>query len=109
LIHRCGVEHGDFALRNIVQKWGLYPKIIDFGFSNTDHVCPGWNVCGELQIAWRELLLDRVTSPFQRSFQRWIPGWFGPSEVGCIKYCPTLLFTVGVILLAFTFVIIPKN
>jgi len=83
----------------------LYPKIIDFGFSNTDHVCPGWNACGELQIAWKELLPDRVTSPFQR----WMPGWFGLREVGCMNYCPTLLFTVGVILLAFTFVVIPTN
>jgi serine/threonine protein kinase len=105
LIHRCGVEHRDFVPRNIVQKRGLYLKIIDFGFSNTDHVCPGWNVCMELQFAWRELLLDRVTSPFQH----WMPGWFGLREVGNMNYYPTLLFTVGVILLAFIIVVIPTN
>jgi hypothetical protein len=95
--------------RNIVKQWGLYPKIIDFGISDTEHVCPGWNECGELQVAWRELLLDslRVTS----LFRRWMPGWFGLREAGSMNYCPALLFTVGVILLVSIsiFVVIPTN
>jgi hypothetical protein len=66
-------------------------KIIDFGFSNAEHICPGWNECWELKGAWRVLLLDRATS----QFQNWIPGGFGLRD----------LFTVGFILLAFIFLV----
>jgi len=89
----------------------LYPKIIDFGFSNTEHICPGWNECGELQVAWRELLLDSLRVTSLRLFQRWMPGWFGLREVGSMNYRPVLLFTIGIILLVFIsiFVVIPAN
>lgn len=75
---------------------------IGMGISDTEHLCPGWNECGELQVAWHELLLNslRVTS----LFQRWMPGWFGLREVGSMNYCPALL-----LVLISIFVVIPAN
>jgi hypothetical protein len=42
------------------QRWSGFLKIIDFGFSNVDHTCPGWRECGELKAARDTLGLDRV-------------------------------------------------
>ena len=45
-----GVEHGDLKPQNVFQKrWSYLFKIIDFGFSDVDHTCPGWRKCGELK------------------------------------------------------------
>ncbi|KAI0272857.1 hypothetical protein BGY98DRAFT_1000782 [Russula aff. rugulosa BPL654] len=42
-IHYLGVEHGDFEPQNVLRKrWPCFLKIIDFGFSDVDHTCPGW-------------------------------------------------------------------
>jgi serine/threonine protein kinase len=60
-IHYLGVEHGDFDPRNMLRKrWSCFPKIIDFGFSDVDHTCPGWRECGELEEVWDNLQLDTV-------------------------------------------------
>ncbi|KAI9453431.1 hypothetical protein F5148DRAFT_1151967 [Russula earlei] len=59
-IHLMGVEHGDLEPRNVLQKWSRFPKIIDFGFANVNHSCPGWSQCGELKDMWRKLGLDKV-------------------------------------------------
>jgi hypothetical protein len=42
------------------KRWSWFPKIIDFGFSDVDHSCPGWRECGELREARRKLGLDGV-------------------------------------------------
>jgi hypothetical protein len=31
-------------------------RIIDFAFSEVNHVCPGWRKCEELRYVWSELL-----------------------------------------------------
>ncbi|KAI9455528.1 hypothetical protein F5148DRAFT_1288229 [Russula earlei] len=60
-IHLLGVEHGDLEPQNVLQKkWAGFPKIIDFGFANVNHSCPGWNQCGELKDMWHKLGLDKV-------------------------------------------------
>jgi serine/threonine protein kinase len=60
-IHYLGVEHGDFDPRNVLRKrWSCFPKIIDFGFSDVDHTCPGWRECDELEEVWDMLQLDTV-------------------------------------------------
>lgn len=60
-----GVEHGDFDTRNVVRKrWSCLLKIIDFGFTDVDHTCPGWRECGELEDVWHKLQLDRVNFLF---------------------------------------------
>ncbi|KAI0272873.1 hypothetical protein BGY98DRAFT_1179060 [Russula aff. rugulosa BPL654] len=43
-------EHGDFEPQNVLRKrWPCFLKIIDFGFSDVDHTCPGWKECSELK------------------------------------------------------------
>ncbi|KAI9510251.1 hypothetical protein F5148DRAFT_1374614 [Russula earlei] len=59
-IHLLGVEHGDLEPRNVLQKWSRFPKIIDFGFANVNHSCPGWNQCEELKDVLRKVGLDKV-------------------------------------------------
>jgi serine/threonine protein kinase len=64
-IHYLGVEHGDFEPQNVLRKrWSCSLKIIDFGFSDVDHTCPGWWECGELEEVWHNLQLDRMNSWF---------------------------------------------
>ena len=64
-IHYLGVNHSDFEPRNVLRKrWSCFLKIIDFGFSDIDHTCPGWWECYELEDVWHELRLDRVNSWF---------------------------------------------
>jgi len=59
VIHHLGVKHGDFTPQNMLRKkWSCFFRIIDFGFSNVDHTCPGWSECGELKEVWHELQLD---------------------------------------------------
>jgi len=65
-VHQLGVEHGDFEPRNVLRKkWSCFFKIIDFGFSNVNHTCPGWRKCGELKELWHSLELDRVNFRFK--------------------------------------------
>ena len=65
-IHRLGVEHADLEPQNVLRKkWSCFFKIIDFGFSNVDHTCPGWRECGELKDVWCSLQLDRVNLGFK--------------------------------------------
>jgi serine/threonine protein kinase len=65
-MHRLGVEHRDLEPRNVLRKQGSYIfKIIDFGFSDVDHTCPGWRECGELKELWRRLQLDMVNVQFK--------------------------------------------
>ncbi|KAH9967188.1 hypothetical protein BC827DRAFT_573120 [Russula dissimulans] len=72
-IHYLGVEHRDFAPRNVLhKKWSCLPKIIDFGFSNVGHSCPGWKECGELKGAWHELQLDGARSRSESWVRRWV-------------------------------------
>ncbi|KAI0289072.1 hypothetical protein BC826DRAFT_1188019 [Russula brevipes] len=60
-IHLFGVEHRDVAPRNVLRKrWSWFLKMIDFGFSNVNHTCPGWRKCGELNAAREKLGLDRM-------------------------------------------------
>src|SRR6266852_3336469 len=60
-IHYLGVEHRDLEPRNVLRKrWSYLFKIIDFGFPDVDHTCPGWRECGELKKVRCELQLDRV-------------------------------------------------
>jgi serine/threonine protein kinase len=55
-IHYLGVEHGDFEPQNVLRKrWPCFLKIIDFGFSDVDHTCPGWRECSELKEVWDKL------------------------------------------------------
>ena len=61
LIHYLGVYHGDLEPRNVVRKGWCRLKIIDFAFSDVDHMCPGWRECSELKRVWHELQLDRLT------------------------------------------------
>jgi serine/threonine protein kinase len=68
-IHYLGVEHGDLEPQNVLRKRrSCLLKIIDFGFSDVDHSCPGWRECGELEEVWHKLRLDRLES------------WFGPNH-----------------------------
>ena len=53
--HNDGIAHGDIAPRNIVQKPGELPVIIDFSHSWTDHDCPGPDECEELRQVRRML------------------------------------------------------
>ena len=62
LIHYLGVYHGDLEPRNVVRKGWCRLKIIDFAFSDVDHMCPGWRECGELKRVWHELQLDLFPS-----------------------------------------------
>jgi hypothetical protein len=39
-------------------------KIIDFGYSDVDHTCPGWRECDELEEVWDKLQLRRVNFRF---------------------------------------------
>lgn len=65
-VHYLGVAHGDLAPRNVLRKkWSFPFKIIDFGFSDVRHTCPGWRECGELKEVRRELHLDRVEFVFR--------------------------------------------
>jgi len=65
-LHYLGVAHGDLAPRNVLRKkWSFLFKIIDFGFSDVRHTCPGWRECGELKEVRRELHLDRVEFVFR--------------------------------------------
>jgi len=58
-IHHLGVKHGDFTPQNVLRKKrSCFFRIIDFGFSNVDHTCPGWSECSELKEVWRKLQLD---------------------------------------------------
>lgn len=58
-MHYLGVEHRDLEPQNVLRKrWSYLFKIIDFGFSNVDHTCPGWRECGELKKVRCELQLD---------------------------------------------------
>ena len=64
-IHYLGVEHGYFEPQNVLRKrWACFLKIIDFGFSDVDHTCPGWRECGELEEVWDKLQLPRVNFRF---------------------------------------------
>jgi len=59
VIHHMGVMHGDFTPQNVLRKKrSCFFRIIDFGFSNVDHTCPGWSEYGELKEVWRKLQLD---------------------------------------------------
>jgi len=65
-VHQLGVEHEDFKPQNVLQKkWSFFFKIIDFGFSNVNHTCPGWRKCRELKVLWHSLELDRVNFRFK--------------------------------------------
>jgi serine/threonine protein kinase len=65
-IHYLGVEHRDLEPRNVLRRGRSCTfKIIDFGFSDVDHTCPGWRECGELKEVWRKLQLDRVNFQFK--------------------------------------------
>ena len=58
-IHYLGVEHWDFNPPNVLRKKGsCFLKIVDFGFSEIDHTCPGWRECSELEEVWRKLELN---------------------------------------------------
>ena len=60
-VHYLGVEHRDLEPRNVLRRnWSCIFKIIDFGFSDVDHICPGWKECRELKEMWSKLQLDRV-------------------------------------------------
>ena len=64
-IHYLGVEHGYFEPENVLRKrWPCFLKIIDFGYSDVDHTCPGWRECGELEGVWDKLQLPRVNFRF---------------------------------------------
>jgi len=64
-MHYLGVEHRDLEPQNVLRKrWSYIFKIIDFGFSDVDHKCPGWRECGELREVWHNLQLDRVNFRF---------------------------------------------
>jgi len=75
-MHYLGVEHGDFEPRNVLRKGRrtFIFKIIDFGFSDVDHTCPGWRKCGELKEVWRKLQLPE----FKKI--RWIFSCISPSS-----------------------------
>ena len=65
-MHYLGVEHRDLEPQNVLRKrWSCIFKIIDFGFSDVDHTCPGWRECGELKEVRRELQLDWVSFRFK--------------------------------------------
>ena len=65
-IHYLGVEHGDLKPQNVLQKrWSYLFKIIDIGFSDVDHTCPGWRKCGELKKMRCKLQLDMVDFQFR--------------------------------------------
>ena len=75
-IHYLGVEHRDLKPQNVLQKrWSYLFKIIDFGFSDVDHTCPGWRKCGELKKMRCKLQLDMVDFRFRwMEIMRPIPG-----------------------------------
>ena len=65
-MHYLGIEHRDLEPRNVLRKrHSRIFKIIDFGFSDVEHTCPGWRECYELKEVWRELQLDRVNLQFK--------------------------------------------
>ena len=69
-MHYLGVEHRDLEPQNVLRKRGSYIfKIIDFGFSDVDHRCPGWREC---VVSWnkvrRQLQLDWVNFWFKKSW-----------------------------------------
>jgi predicted Ser/Thr protein kinase len=47
-LHSLGIEHGDFAPRNVVMSERGRPVIIDFSHAVLDHTCPGRDSCEEL-------------------------------------------------------------
>ena len=61
-LHANNVRHNDFEPRNVLHKpWARF-IIIDFALAETDHVCPGWGACDELQEALRALKLTSLAS-----------------------------------------------
>jgi serine/threonine protein kinase len=90
VIHYIGIEHGDVSPQNVLLKRRFIPKIIDFGFSNTNHTCPGWGECYELKEVWRQLQLDRVS--FQ--FKDWVLERFNIKLVAGITYRFLLFLTL---------------
>ena len=61
-LHANNVRHNDFEPRNVLRKpWARF-VIIDFALAETDHVCPGWEACRELQEALRALDLTSLAS-----------------------------------------------
>jgi serine/threonine protein kinase len=56
LIHCIGISHDDFQPQNVVRKGWCNLRIIDFGFSDINHTCPGWTKCYELRNAWNDVL-----------------------------------------------------
>jgi serine/threonine protein kinase len=93
-MHYLGVLHGDLEPRNVLRKrWSYIFKIIDFGFSDVDHTCPGWRECGELKKVRCELQLDRVNFRFKSM----VPEGFKNRPVAHLDYLVlpfiALLFT----------------
>ena len=96
-MHYLGVEHKDVEPQNVLQKrWSCLFKIIDFGFSDVDHTCPGWRECGELKDVWRKLQLDSVNNCMALEF-----------KIRPVDY-RSLLF-IMLLLMCLAFVIIPGN
>jgi len=60
------------------KRWPYSLKVIDFGFSDADHKCPGWRECGELEDAWYALQLDKLTLKSHPWFNSWVPGKIRP-------------------------------
>ena len=82
-MHYLGVEHRDLEPQNVLRKRGSYIfKIIDFGFPNVDHTCPGWRECGELNKVRRELQLDWVNFRFNSMLSE----GFKIRRVACLDY-----------------------
>jgi hypothetical protein len=71
-------------------------KVIDFGFSDPDHKCPGWpgRECDELENAWYALQLDKLTFKSHPWFNSWVPGKISV-VVGTSIFCfITLVFVL---------------
>ncbi len=55
------LERGNLEPRNVAAKEVvLFFNLIDIGFSNVNHTCPGRMECGELKDVWRNLQPDTV-------------------------------------------------
>jgi len=71
-VHALGIQHGDFAERNVVQRHGSWitrlirPRyvVIDFSHACTGHQCRGKR-CPELQDAMKQLGLTSDDISFQ--------------------------------------------